>query len=149
MSKKGDGKPPRGPLWILEGDHNDWPEVFTLDPNSDGGFLPVFSFREEAEAFLHLVVEADGGRRASGDWRIRETAPGELVSVLLGPCASARRVTLDPPPIFKVEMLSLVSMDRKRFVRYLMRRYLSVRDSPGEKEIKHVGYFRNSLAGDI
>ncbi len=78
MSNKGDGKPPRGPLWILEGDQNDWPEVFTLDPNSDGGFLPVFSFREEAEAFLHLVVVADEGRKAREDWRIRETAPGEL-----------------------------------------------------------------------
>ncbi len=149
MSNKGDVKPPRGPLWILEGDQNDWPEVFTLDPNSDGGFLPVFSFREEAEAFLHLVVVADGGRRARGDWRIRETAPGELVSVLLGPCASARRVTLDPPPVFKVEMLSLVSMERKRFARYLMGRYLSVRDSLGEKEIKLAGHFQNSLVGDI
>lgn len=149
MSNKGDGKPPRGPLWILEGDQNDWPEVFTLDPNSDGGFLPVFSFREEAEAFLHLVVVADEGRKAREDWRIRETAPGELVSVLLGPCASVRRVTLDPPPVFEVEMLSLVSMDRKRFARYLMGRYLSVRESLGEKEIELVGHFQNSLAGDI
>lgn len=45
--------------------------------------------------------------------------------------------------------LSLVSMDRKLFARYLMDRHLSVRDSLGEKEIKLVGHFQNSLAGDI
>ena len=98
-------------------------EIFTLDPESDGGFLPVFTFREEAEAFLHLVVEADGERRARGEWRLRETAPGQVVSVLFGPCAGACRVTLDPPPVFEVEMLALASMDRKRFARYFMGEY--------------------------
>jgi hypothetical protein len=54
--------------------------------------LPVFSFEEEAEMFLHL-----GGYDGYG-WRTRESCAGELVSVLLGPCADVDGVALDPLP---------------------------------------------------
>jgi hypothetical protein len=56
-------------------------------------------------------------------------------------------VTLDPPPVFEVEMLILASMDRKRFARYLIGEYGRVGDSVGEEEKKPVGRLRNSLAG--
>lgn len=148
MQNRAGRRPLRGPLWIIEGTQSYRTEIFTLDPDSDGGFLPVFTFREEAEAFLHLVVEADGDRRARGEWRLRETAPGEVVSVLFGPCAGARRVTLDPPPVFEVEMLALASMDRQRFARYLIGEDDTIRDSLGEEEKKPLGRFRNSLAGE-
>src|SRR5215213_4558781 len=54
--------------------------------------LPVFSFEEEAQMFLHL-----GGYEESG-WRARESCAGELVSVLLGPCVDVEGVALDPLP---------------------------------------------------
>src|SRR5215207_5901156 len=52
--------------------------------------LPVFSFEEEAQMFLHL-----GGYEQSG-WRARESCAGELVSVLMGPCLEVEGVALDP-----------------------------------------------------
>lgn len=45
------------PLWIIEGHHNGWTDVFVIDPGSDRECLPVFSFREEAETFLHLLQQ--------------------------------------------------------------------------------------------
>jgi len=41
----------------------------------------VFSFEEEAEAFLQLLGDDEKER----GWRIRETTAGELISVLLAP----------------------------------------------------------------
>lgn len=78
--------------------------------------MPVFSFREEAEAFLHLLAEANGG----GGWKARETSNGELVSLLYGPYTSVRKVALDPPSVTDHAVLSLVSTDRKCFVQYLV-----------------------------
>jgi hypothetical protein len=72
--------------------------------------LPVFSFREEAE--MYLLIE-----RLGGDWQIRKTGAGDLVSVLDGPCASVRSVALDPlPSMLAEEAAELVSLGRKRFV---------------------------------
>jgi hypothetical protein len=99
--------------------------VLTLDPDSDGGFLAVFSFKEEAEAFLSLL-EDDHKR----DWRSRQTAAGELVSILMGPCASVKRVALDPLPVlFSRAMLGLVSVNRERFVQDLLEEHKGL---PGE-----------------
>jgi hypothetical protein len=73
--------------------------------------LPVFSFEEEAEMFLHL-----GGYESSG-WRARESCAGELVSVLLGPCADVEGVALDLlPQMLEDGTLGLVEVGRKRFV---------------------------------
>ena len=54
--------------------------------------LAVFDFAEEAGLYLRLgALEGDG-------WRVRESGPGEVASVLLDPCAGAKRVALDPLP---------------------------------------------------
>src|SRR5215207_8020651 len=78
----------RRPLWILTSYQHNQIEPLTLDPDGDGGFLPVFSFEEEAQAFLHLLGEEGRGT----GWRIRETTAGELISVLLVLCAQVKRV---------------------------------------------------------
>ncbi len=94
------------PLWLIIRQHFSGLEVFT----TDGHVWPVFSFREEAEAFLHLKGAAGDG------WRARETTCGELVSVLYGPCRDIEHVSLDPLP----QMVELVSMSRKAFVKALL-----------------------------
>ena len=115
----------RRPLWIIISYQNNRMNVLTLDPDSDGGFLAVFSFKEEAEAFLSLL-EDDHKR----DWRSRQTAAGELVSILMGPCASVKRVALDPLPVlFSRAMLGLVSVNRERFVQDLLEEHKGL---PGE-----------------
>jgi hypothetical protein len=77
--------------------------------------LPVFSFEEEAEMFLHL-----GGYDDSG-WRARESCAGELVSVLLGPCLDVEGVALDPrPEMLEDGTIGLVEVERRRFVGQLL-----------------------------
>src|SRR5918998_3552008 len=116
----------RRPLWIITCYHNNRMEVLTIDSDGDGGggggsssSLPVFSFEEEANTFLGLSEDdqEEGGRR----WHIRETTAGELVSVLLAPCAHVRQVALDPlaVPLSRL-MYSFCSMARERFVEYLL-----------------------------
>ncbi len=54
--------------------------------------LPVVSFEEKAELFLWLGVA-----EPESCWLVRETAAGELASLLLGPLSGVGRVALDPP----------------------------------------------------
>ena len=72
---------------------------------------------------MFLSLLEDDEKKNMG-WSIRQTAPGELVSVLLAPCADARGVALDPlPPLSFVArtMLPLVMrVKRNLFVRYLL-----------------------------
>ncbi len=82
-------------------------EVFTI--GGTGEMLPVFSFEEEAEMFLGFWHAADG-------WQVRETACGELVSVLYGPCREVEQVTLDPVPV----MVEFVSLSRERFIEVVL-----------------------------
>jgi hypothetical protein len=107
----------RRPFWIITRYWHNRLETLTIDAETDGGSLPVFGFEEEAEAFLHFFVDAVEER----GWRERETTVGELVSILMGPCARVREVTLDPLlAALAREKLPLVSVNRERFVQYLM-----------------------------
>jgi hypothetical protein len=108
----------RRPLWIITCYRNNRMEVLTIDPDGDGGSLPIFSFEEEAQTFLYLSEKDQEGRR----WRSRETTVGELVSVLLAPCAGVRQVSLDPLPLsLGRAMLPYISVARERFVEDLLR----------------------------
>jgi hypothetical protein len=121
------------PLWIIASNKNNRMEVLTVDPDDDGvgSFLAVFSFEEEARTFLGLLEDDEKNM----GWNIRQTAPGELVSVLLAPCAEARGVALDPlPPLAFVAraMLPLVMrVKRDLFVRYLLEEGSSVKRDSG------------------
>jgi hypothetical protein len=115
----------RRPLWIIISYQNNRMDALTLDPDSDGGFLAVFSCKEEAEAFLNLLEDDQ-----KSDWRGRQTTAGELVSILLGPCASVKGVALDPLPLlFSRAMLRFVSVNRERFVQELLEEH---KELPGE-----------------
>jgi len=77
--------------------------------------LPIFSYEEEAQMFLHL-----GGYEGSG-WRARESCAGELASVLLGPCADVEGVALDPlPEMLEDGTIGLVWVGRRRFLGQLL-----------------------------
>jgi hypothetical protein len=105
------------PLWIITSYQNNRMEVLTIDPEVEGGFMAVFSFEEEAEAFLGLLVDREENRKG---WRSEQKKAGELVSVLLGPCAGVERVALDPLPLpLGRAMLPLVSVNRDTFLGYL------------------------------
>jgi len=89
-------------------------DVLTTDLAGQRPALPVFSFADEAAMYLDLGP----GR---GRWRVRETAVGELVSVLLGPCAGVGRVLLDPVPDLDGRALSeLVGVEKGDFVEHLL-----------------------------
>jgi hypothetical protein len=103
--------------WVIAKDAKDGLgqlELLTLDLDGTGKALPVFSFEEEAEMFLWL-------QRAEGGWEVRETTPGQLVSILYGPCADVGKVMLDPLPEIGARMqTSLLGMDRHDFVESVM-----------------------------
>jgi hypothetical protein len=90
------------------------PDLLTVDLDGTGQALPVFSFEEEAEMFLWLQTTEDGRE-------VRETTPGQLVSILYGPCADVGRVMLDPLPEIGARMQNnLLGMDRNDFVESVM-----------------------------
>jgi hypothetical protein len=90
------------------------PDLLTVDLDGTEQALAVFSFEEEAEMFLWLQTTEDGRE-------VRETTPGQLVSILYGPCADVGRVMLDPLPEIGARMQnSLLGMDRNDFVESVM-----------------------------
>ena len=118
------GGVPRGAgrqrYWVIAKDVKDvkdgfgQPDLLTVDLDGTGEALPVFSFEEEAEMFLWLQTIEDGRE-------VRETTPGQLVSILYGPCAHVGRVMLDPLPEIGARMqISLLGMDRNDFVESVM-----------------------------
>jgi hypothetical protein len=95
-------------FWLVAKDGTSPIVTLTVDCGSYEA-LPVFSHEEEAELFLCLGGIGEG-------WRARESSAGEVVSLLLGPCAGVGSVALDPSPLMAPEMIDLVRMGRDRFV---------------------------------
>jgi len=104
----------RSRWWLIAKNENGRAEFLTMD--RDGGeTLAVFGHEEEAEMFLHLGGYIDDG------WRARESSPGEIVSVLYGPCSCAGGVALDPlPGMVDDGTLGLVRLRRERFLGRLL-----------------------------
>jgi hypothetical protein len=103
--------------WVIAKDANDGfgqLDLLTVDLDGTEEALPVFSFEEEAEMFLWLQTTEDGRE-------VREITPGQLVSILYGPCADVGRVMLDPLPEIGARMqISLLGMERRDFVESVM-----------------------------
>src|SRR5215204_890086 len=76
--------------------------------------------RRRLRRFLALLEDVE---KKKTKWSIRQTSPGELISVLLGPCGQARWVALDTLPSLTFvarAMLPLMRVKRELFVKYLM-----------------------------
>ncbi len=107
----------RRPLWIITCYRNNRMDILTIDPDGGGGFLPVFSFKEEAQTFLCLFEDDE----TKMEWYTRQMTAGELVSVLMAPCARVRQVALDPLPVSCGRAaLPLLSVSRECFLQELM-----------------------------
>lgn len=102
-------------FWLIGKYDNGWIDVLTVDSTGSVETLPVFSFQEEAEAFLWLSEMSDIG------WLVREITAGELVSVLNSLLKGVKKVTLDPLPVAcGGTMLDLVGWSKERFIRSLV-----------------------------
>ncbi len=106
------GNGPARPLWIIARQDNGRMDVLTTFHGKNGEALPVFGFEEEAEMFLRL-------KTPGACWRANETTPGELVSLLYGPCAGVKSVVLDPLPVVGGGIFADLT-GRDRFVRNLL-----------------------------
>ncbi len=104
------------PFWLIAKVEAGRMSVLTTGLARGKKALPVFSFEDEARMFLDLGAP-------SGGWRVRETTAGEVLSVLLGPCAGVGRVLLDPMPGVDGRVSAdLVGVARKPFVEFLWSR---------------------------
>jgi len=101
--------------WLIAKTENGGVEFLTTAREEDGGeTLPVFGYEEETEMFLHLGGYGDS-------WSVRESSPGEIVSVLCGPCSGVEGVALDPlPGMVDDGTLCLVWLGRERFLEQLL-----------------------------
>ncbi len=66
-------------------------ELLRVSLESGEEVLPMFSSEEAARTFLLPGALGE-------EWRVRWCSRGELISLLLGPCAKVKRVLLDPLP---------------------------------------------------
>ena len=92
-------------------------DVLTIRLGGGAEALAVFTFEEQARVFL------DSRFGASGEgWEARQTWPGELASVLCGPCSAAKEVALDPLPeaVEKGKSAGLRTVDRDDFLGLLL-----------------------------
>ncbi len=113
----------RKTYWLLAKRRRGRLEVLITSLADGRRVLPVFSFEEEAALFLCLSVE--------GSWQVRRIGPGELVSLLYGPCREVDMVALDPMSYVETDVINkLVSLERGRFVDVLLRSQASWKISP-------------------
>jgi hypothetical protein len=89
------GVPERSPAplhYVVVKDGDKGLEVLRVPLRGNGEALPVFSAGWAARGYL--FTEAPGG-----GWYVKTCTPGELVSMLVGPCAGVEWVMLDPQPV--------------------------------------------------
>ena len=86
-------------------------EVLTVDLEGGVEALAVFTLAEEARVFLNSRFGASGE-----GWETRQTWPGELASILCGPCSAVKKVALDPPQaVDREKSVALQAVDRDDF----------------------------------
>ena len=98
---------------VVARDGDKGPEFLRVLLEGKGQVLPVFSAAWAARGYL--FAEAPGG-----GWYVSTYTPGELISLLVGPCAGVEWVALDPRPGPRSggEVANL--MPRENFVDYLL-----------------------------
>ncbi len=99
--------------WLIAKHGASGMDVLTIQLGDGVEALAVFAFEEQARVFVQTRFGASGE-----GWEARQTWPGELASVLCGPCSAAKRVALDPPPeaVEKEESAGLRAVERDNFL---------------------------------
>ncbi len=87
-------------------------EALRVSVEGKGGVLPVFSAGWAARGYQ--FAEAPGG-----GWYVRAYTPGDLISLLVGPCAGVEWVALDPRPGPRSGGEAVTVMPWENFVDYL------------------------------
>jgi len=105
------------PHWLIAKLGLSGMDVLTVDLGGSAEALAVFSVEEETRTFLDFRPGALGE-----GWKARQTWPGELASVLYGPCSAVKKVALDPLPeaVFDGKSVGLRAMDRNDFLKELL-----------------------------
>jgi hypothetical protein len=99
--------------WLIVSLTDGKTDVLTLDGGGDR-VLPVFSFRDEADMYVHLQLGTPG-------WGPRVFSADEIVSMLLSSLSEVTRVALDPlPEACDKTLLDLLCVRRDAFVRALL-----------------------------
>ena len=99
--------------WLIVRNKASEMEVLTLDVGGSVRTLPVFCSEDTAKRMLPT----------SGEWRVRKTCGGELISILYGPCSDADVVAVDPSPeLVEAGMVGLVSESADGFLDMLLGR---------------------------
>ncbi len=88
-------------------------EVLRMRLEGKGEVLPVFSAAWASRGYL--FAEAPGG-----GWYVSTYTPGELISLLVGPCVGVEWVALDPGPGPRSGDNAANVMPRENFVDYLL-----------------------------
>lgn len=88
-------------------------EVLTLSSHPGSEALPVFETEDTAHAFLR-------GGGLGGDWWVRESTTGELVSLLVGHLPHVDLVILDPTLGIVARDAEQRSASKKEFVETLI-----------------------------
>jgi hypothetical protein len=105
------------PHWLIAKHGVSGMDVLTVDLGGSAEALAVFSVEEETRKFLDFRPGALGE-----GWKSRQTWPGELASVLYGPCSAVKKVALDPLPeaVDNGKSVGLRAMDRNDFLKELL-----------------------------
>ena len=105
------------PHWLIAKHGVSGTDVPTIHTEDGAEALAVFTFEEEAR----VVLGSRFGASREG-WEARRTWPGELASVLFGPCSTAKRVVLDPTPeaVQEGKLAGLRAVGRDRFLEMLL-----------------------------
>jgi hypothetical protein len=109
------GVPERRPArlhHVVARDGDEGLEVFVLQMGK-GQVLPVFTAGWTARGYL--FAEAPGG-----GWYVRACIPGQLISLLVGPCAGVEWIALDPRPGPSGGGRAANLMPQENFVDYLL-----------------------------
>ena len=110
------GVPERHPAplhYVVVKDGDKGLEALRVSLRGKGEVLPVFTAGWAARGYL--FAEAPGG-----GWYVKACIPGELVSLLVGPCAGVEWVMLDPRPGPRSGGEEANLMPRENFVDYLL-----------------------------
>lgn len=110
-------KPPAPPYWMIARYENRMLDPLVIVRGGGTRVLPIFSHEEEASSFLRS--DASLSEAGADGWRVRQTGPGELLSILHGPCAEVKAISLGPSPELTVDLASIC---RDSFVDFLLGR---------------------------